>query len=190
MDLKTSHNSPLFVDPLTSLALPSAVMPYTTPTSFPSSGLYLNTPKKKPLPSKIEEVRAAGWLDLMLASSPPRKRLSKDFFPSDVQSDDLDLRYRNWMVNYPSALTSFESITELANGKRLALFLDYDGTLSPIVDNPANAVMSDEMRAAVRHVASLFPTAIISGRSRDKVCCSCSSQKLLFISVSVFCLIC
>ncbi|XP_044968853.1 probable trehalose-phosphate phosphatase 2 [Hordeum vulgare subsp. vulgare] len=29
--------------------------------------------------------------------------------------------------------------------------------------------MSDEMRAAVRHVASLFPTAIISGRSRDKV---------------------
>jgi len=102
-------------------------------------------------------------------------------------------------VKYPSALTSFESITELANGKRLALFLDYDGTLSPIVDNPANAVMSDEvcfeslllvqfklqricttvsvifpryfsqMRAAVRHVASLFPTAIISGRSRDKV---------------------
>ncbi|KAE8772291.1 putative glycosyl hydrolase [Hordeum vulgare] len=27
----------------------------------------------------------------------------------------------------------------------------------------------DGMRAAVRHVASLFPTAIISGRSRDKV---------------------
>uniref|UniRef100_A0A452YU08 Trehalose 6-phosphate phosphatase n=1 Tax=Aegilops tauschii subsp. strangulata TaxID=200361 RepID=A0A452YU08_AEGTS len=26
-----------------------------------------------------------------------------------------------------------------------------------------------QMRAAVRHVASLFPTAIISGRSRDKV---------------------
>ncbi|VAH06124.1 unnamed protein product [Triticum turgidum subsp. durum] len=166
MDLKTSHNSPVFVDPLPSLALP---MTYTTPTSFPSSGLYLNTPKKKPLPSKIEEVRAAGWLDLMLASSPPRKRQSKDFLPHDVQADDLDLRYRNWMVNYPSALGSFEAITELARGKKLALFLDYDGTLSPIVDNPANAVMSDEMRAAVRHVASLFPTAIISGRSRDKV---------------------
>ena len=48
-------------------------------------------------------------------------------------------------MKYPSALTSFESITELANGKRVALFLDYDGTLSPIVDNPANAVMSDEV---------------------------------------------
>ena len=98
MDLKTSHNSPVFVDPLPSLALPSAVMAYTTPTSFPSSGLYLNTPKKKPLPSKIEEVRAAGWLDLMLASSPPRKRQSKEFFLSDVQADDLDMRHRNWMV--------------------------------------------------------------------------------------------
>ncbi|KAI5010995.1 hypothetical protein ZWY2020_013132 [Hordeum vulgare] len=77
-------------------------------------------------------------------------------------------------VNYPSASGSFEAITELARGKRLALFLDYDGTLSPIVDNPANAVMSDEIcfhRCVffVRHVASLFPTAIISGRSRDKV---------------------
>jgi trehalose 6-phosphate phosphatase len=98
MDLETRHNSPVFVDPLSSLALPSSVMPYTTPTSFPSSGLYLNTPKKKPLPSKIEEVRAAGWLDLMLASSPPRKRQSKDIFPGDVQADDLDLRYRNWTV--------------------------------------------------------------------------------------------
>jgi trehalose 6-phosphate phosphatase len=98
MDLETRHNSPVFVDPLSSLALPSSVMTYTTPTSFPSSGLYLNTPKKKPLPSKIEEVRAAGWLDLMLASSPPRKRQSKDIFPGDVQADDLDLRYRNWTV--------------------------------------------------------------------------------------------
>jgi hypothetical protein len=42
------------------------------------------------------------------------------------------------------------------------------------------------MRDAVRHVASLFPTAIISGRSRDKVGCSCSSLKLLFIPVSAF----
>jgi trehalose 6-phosphate phosphatase len=48
-------------------------------------------------------------------------------------------------VNHPSALTSFEDIVNLARGKRLALFLDYDGTLSPIVDNPENAVMSDEV---------------------------------------------
>ncbi|TVU31750.1 hypothetical protein EJB05_23448 [Eragrostis curvula] len=169
MDLKTSLGSPVIADPLPTLVLPSAVMTFTTPTSFPSPGLYLNTSsKKKPLPGKIEEVRASGWLDLMMASSPTRKRQIKDVV-NDVQADDHDLQYCNWMVDYPSALTSFEAITDFAGSKRLALFLDYDGTLSPIVDNPANAIMSDEMRAAVRHVASLFPTAIISGRSRDKV---------------------
>ncbi|KAG8083847.1 hypothetical protein GUJ93_ZPchr0010g7904 [Zizania palustris] len=168
MELK-SRNPRVIVDPLPTLALSSTVMAYTTPKSFPSMGsLYLNSPKKKPLPGKIEEVRAAGWLDLMLASSPTCKRQNKDFI-NDVQEDDLDLQYHNWMVKYPSALTSFEAITGLAKGKRLVLFFDYDGTLSPIVDNPENAIMSDEMRDAVRYVASLFPTAIISGRSRDKV---------------------
>ncbi|KAL9406289.1 hypothetical protein Peur_003261 [Populus x canadensis] len=49
------------------------------------------------------------------------------------------------------------------------MFLDYDGTLSPIVDDPDNALMSDDMRFAVRNFAKYFPTAIISGRSRDKV---------------------
>jgi trehalose-6-phosphatase len=94
-------------------------------------------------------------------------------------------------VDYPSALTSFEAITDLAGRKRLALFLDYDGTLSPIVDNPENALMSDEMRAAVRHVASLFPTAIISGRSRDKVYyVNCLSREIIFVPTFCFSLSC
>jgi trehalose 6-phosphate phosphatase len=48
-------------------------------------------------------------------------------------------------MDYPSALASFETITDIAGSKRLALFLDYDGTLSPIVGNPENALMSDEV---------------------------------------------
>jgi hypothetical protein len=49
-------------------------------------------------------------------------------------------------VEYPSAIASFEKITDHAKGKRIALFLDYDGTLSPIVDNPDCAFMSDAVR--------------------------------------------
>lgn len=46
-------------------------------------------------------------------------------------------------LKYPSALISFEKITNYAKGKRIALFLDYDGTLSPIVNDPDSAFMSN-----------------------------------------------
>lgn len=49
-------------------------------------------------------------------------------------------------IKYPSALASFEQIANVAKGKQLALFLDYDGTLSQIVDNPDHAFMSNAVR--------------------------------------------
>ncbi|KAE9464998.1 hypothetical protein C3L33_03095, partial [Rhododendron williamsianum] len=103
----------------------------------------------------------------MKSSSPTHRKKAKES-STELASTDTDF-YHSWMLKYPSALTSFEQITNYGKGKRIALFLDYDGTLSPIVDNPDNAFMSDTMRAAVRNVAKYFPTAIISGRSRDKV---------------------
>jgi alpha,alpha-trehalase len=54
-------------------------------------------------------------------------------------------------------------------GRRPAVFLDYDGTLTPIVDRPERAVLADEMRAAVRRLATLCPVAVISGRDLDDV---------------------
>ncbi|XP_074281711.1 putative trehalose-phosphate phosphatase D [Silene latifolia] len=77
--------------------------------------------------------------------------------------------YEEWLVDHPSAMKSFEEIMSIAEGKKIVVFLDYDGTLSPIVEDPELAFMSDTMRSAVREVASYFPTAIISGRSRNKV---------------------
>ncbi len=38
---------------------------------------------------------------------------------------------------------------------RPAVFLDYDGTLTPIVDRPEDALISDRMRQAVRRLAPL-----------------------------------
>ncbi|XP_058786806.1 probable trehalose-phosphate phosphatase C [Vicia villosa] len=77
--------------------------------------------------------------------------------------------YDSWLVTHPSALSSFDRLMKGVNGKRIVVFLDYDGTLSPIVNNPDRAFMSDEMRAAVSEVATYFPTAIITGRGREKV---------------------
>lgn len=72
-------------------------------------------------------------------------------------------------THHPSAIECFERFRAAASGKLLTVFLDYDGTISPIVNKPDEAFMSDEMRAAVQRVASLYPTAIISGRAREKV---------------------
>lgn len=45
-----------------------------------------------------------------------------------------------------------------------AVFLDYDGTLTPIVDDPAAAVLDDDMRRALARLAERCTVAILSGR--------------------------
>lgn len=66
-------------------------------------------------------------------------------------------------------LSSFDTFLAQVSGKRLVVFLDYDGTLTPIVSNPDHAFMSPSMRSIVKEVGRTFPTAIISGRGRLKV---------------------
>jgi len=53
--------------------------------------------------------------------------------------------------------------------RRPALFLDYDGTLTPIVARPEDAKLGEPMRAALRAAAAVLPVAIISGRDLDDV---------------------
>jgi hypothetical protein len=45
-------------------------------------------------------------------------------------------------------LAEFESVLAAAKGKQIVMFLDYDGTLSPIVRDPDSAVMSEEVGQA------------------------------------------
>jgi alpha,alpha-trehalase len=69
----------------------------------------------------------------------------------------------------PSALDHLDDLAQRAGGKRFAVFLDYDGTLTPIVARPELAVLSDAMRTAVGHLAMRCPVAVISGRDRADV---------------------
>lgn len=171
MELKSNH-TPVLTDtaPVTQarLGVHSSLLPYSHTGATFTHGMLLTIPRKKT--GILEDVRSNGWLDAMKSSSPPPRKITKDVNHCFASSDaDTAGAYFNWLLKYPSALTSFDQITNYAKGKRIALFLDYDGTLSPIVDNPDCAFMSDNMRAAVKKVAEYFPTAIISGRSRDKV---------------------
>lgn len=72
-------------------------------------------------------------------------------------------------MKHPSALDKFEHMMSLAKGQKIVVFLDYDGTLSNIAPNPEEAFMTNKMRVALLEVARCFPTAIISGRCRNKV---------------------
>ncbi|KAK4489658.1 hypothetical protein RD792_005470 [Penstemon davidsonii] len=62
-------------------------------------------------------------------------------------SDD---KYISWLEEHPSALTSFHSMMKVNEGKQIIVFLDYDGTLSPIVDDPDLAFMSDPVYEFVK----------------------------------------
>lgn len=48
-------------------------------------------------------------------------------------------------VHHPSAVDMFEDIISVSKGKKIVMFLDYDGTLSPIVDDPDQAFMSHDV---------------------------------------------
>ena len=50
-----------------------------------------------------------------------------------------------------------------------AIFLDYDGTLTPIVNDPANAILAEETRAVIRRLSERWSVAIISGRDLTDV---------------------
>ena len=78
-----------------------------------------------------------------------------------------DFGMSEWTI--PSALADFHDIENTIEGRRAAVFLDYDGTLTPIVDTPEQAELSDEMRAVVRRLGDRCVTAIVSGRTRRDV---------------------
>jgi trehalose 6-phosphate phosphatase len=67
----------------------------------------------------------------------------------------------------PSAL---EHVQEIAGRSgQLAVFLDYDGTLTPIVSYPQDAWLPDSMRQTLRSLAARVPVAILSGRDLNDV---------------------
>lgn len=69
----------------------------------------------------------------------------------------------------PNAIERIPEIVGSARDRRLAVFLDYDGTLTPIVDRPQDAVLSRSMRDAVARLAQVCIVGIISGRDLDDV---------------------
>jgi trehalose 6-phosphate phosphatase len=68
-----------------------------------------------------------------------------------------------------SALGERDHIARELKHRPAAVFLDYDGTLTPIIEDPAKAILPETTRRAIRRLALRCPVALISGRDVDDV---------------------
>jgi alpha,alpha-trehalase len=68
-----------------------------------------------------------------------------------------------------SAIESFAAIKKSATTKSIAVFLDYDGTLTPIVDTPDKAILSPQTRDVLIELSKKCVVGIISGRDMKNV---------------------
>ena len=79
--------------------------------------------------------------------------------------DDIAVRTGDRrMSKLPDAVKSYGQIIGVLGAREPMLFLDYDGTLSPIVTDPGAATLVDGAAEALESLASQCPVAILSGR--------------------------
>lgn len=64
---------------------------------------------------------------------------------------------------------NIDAVKDLMAGREPVVFLDYDGTLTPIVATPDLAVISPEMRSVVQALSKRRKVSIVSGRATDDV---------------------
>lgn len=87
-----------------------------------------------------------------------------DVVVGNLQELELEFKKLRNPSALPSALKSFGQLSEAFKHQRPLLFLDFDGTLSPIVEHHEDAVISEEMRDLVHQLSEKFPVAVVSGR--------------------------
>lgn len=73
------------------------------------------------------------------------------------------------IASLPSAIDRIEELRTRLDGRPVVVFLDFDGTLTAIVDHPDHAVLSSSMREAIEGLAKSRRVAIVSGRDRGDI---------------------
>ncbi len=122
----------------------------------------------------ISGVRAGSRGDFGLVIGVDRTGIANELLDkgADVVVHDLeevrieDDTPESWL---PSAIQSFDDILKKLDGKKAAVFLDYDGTLTPIVERPEDAILADDMREVIKNLSERCTVAIVSGRDRADV---------------------
>jgi alpha,alpha-trehalase len=66
-------------------------------------------------------------------------------------------------------LMHIDALEQTIGNKALSLFLDYDGTLTPIVSRPEKAFLSYQMKEIVQRLCNICKVAIVSGREIEDI---------------------
>jgi trehalose 6-phosphate phosphatase len=90
-----------------------------------------------------------------------------NFSEFDLSDDHLLEEY--FSTQGTPVLIGNQDIFEKLSQKKPAIFLDYDGTLSPIVAKPEQAILSERMKNKLRELADMFIVAIVTGRDKEIV---------------------
>lgn len=69
----------------------------------------------------------------------------------------------------PNALEHRDELDMAIGDRTPAVFLDYDGVLTPIIDRPEDATISPEMQSVVRSLAKRCRVCVVSGRDLQMV---------------------
>lgn len=120
----------------------------------------------------IAAARAAGF-GLIVGVSRTRNPAELRAAGADVviaDAADIDTRKGDRRISaLPDALDSTDQIDSVLAGRSPAVFLDFDGTLSRIVEDPAAATLVPGAAAALQALSAVCPVAIISGRGLPDV---------------------
>jgi trehalose-phosphatase len=81
----------------------------------------------------------------------------------------METKKEKFPTDLPSALSNFQKVQEAFPESGPLLFLDFDGTLAPIVEHHDDAAISEEMRSLVKELSKKFPLAVVSGRGLSDV---------------------
>jgi trehalose-phosphatase len=86
-----------------------------------------------------------------------------------ASASPVDLNVVAPIDSLPSALTSFAEVEARIDGLIPVLCLDFDGTLSPIVDEPSSACLLEGVEAVLRRLVAEVPVLVLSGRDANDV---------------------
>jgi len=81
----------------------------------------------------------------------------------------------------PSALERWGEIAECLARRAPALFVDYDGTVSPIAPRPDLATLPEPTREVLRRLARQMPVAVVTGRERENVAALVGLPDLIYV---------